>query len=319
MELKKNLSLYSRRNFLAISSLSAAGLWAAYGQAGGLQAIEAVSEETPSVDPAAIPCPTAWTDNGITAAWLGHSTVLLNFYGVTILTDPVLFRRIGANTALGTVGPKRLVGAPLKPAQLPDIDLVVISHAHMDHLDPASLRALPGRPRAVTATATTDLLQGTRIRQAQALSWGESCRVHTAHGEVLVRAFEVRHWGARWRFDRYRGYNGYVLEREGKRVLFGGDTAMCNTFADLRKYGPYELAIMPIGAYEPWVQSHCNPEEAVAMANQAGAEGYFLPVHHMTFPLGREGQFAPIERLQAHLDKARLGWTDVGQTFALPA
>lgn len=275
-------------------------------------------EGAPADKPISKPAPATWQQNRVTAAWLGHATVLLNFYGVTILTDPALFPRIGANTGIVTVGPKRLVAAPLKPSELPPIDLVLISHAHMDHLDPASLKALPGTPKAVTAQATTDLLQGTRIRHAKALSWGEETRVATAHGDVSVRAFEVKHWGARWRFDRYRGYNGYLLEREGKRLLFGGDTAMCNSFQSLKKYGPFDLAIMPIGAYDPWVHSHCNPEEAVAMANAAGA-GFFLPIHHKTFPFGREGKEAPMQRLRQCLEPERLGWSDVGETFALPA
>jgi L-ascorbate metabolism protein UlaG (beta-lactamase superfamily) len=253
----------------------------------------------------------------VTAAWLGHATVLINFYGLTILTDPVLYKRIGANTSLGTIGPRRLVAAPLKPSQLPPIDLVVISHAHMDHLDPSSLRSLRGHPRAVTARATTDLLNGSSIRKAHALSWDEQVRLNTRHGEILVRAFEVRHWGARWRYDTHRGYNGYILEREGKRILFGGDTAMCGSFEALKKYGPFDLAIMPIGAYHPWVHSHCNPEEAVAMANAAGS-AYFLPIHFKTFPLGRERREEPLERLKEAIEPDRLAVTEVGQTFLLP-
>src|SRR5207253_6707382 len=122
-----------------------------------------------------IPAPCSWANNAITAAWLGHSTVLLNFYGITILTDPVLCKRVGADTPLGTIGAKRLVAPALKARQLPPIDLVLLSHGHMDHLDPATLRALPGTPRAVTAKATADLLADTKLKpqHVQELSWGE--------------------------------------------------------------------------------------------------------------------------------------------------
>ena len=262
------------------------------------------------------PSPETWDNNSVTAAWLGHSTVLLNFYGVTILTDPVLRRRIGANTCFGTIGAKRFVAPALKPTQLPPIDLVLLSHAHMDHLDFFTLAALSGRPKAVTAHATDDLLGRTKLTKPVALAWGERTRVATRHGDLEVRAFEVRHWGARWRYDKFRGYNGYVLEREGCKIIFGGDTAQCASFRALRKGGPYEVGIMPIGAYQPWVCSHCTPEQAVGMANAAGV-GHFLPIHFKTFPLGREGKVEPLERLQQALEPERLGWSEIGDTFAL--
>ena len=128
------------------------------------------------------PAPEHWDPNNITAAWLGHATVLLNFYGFTILTDPVLFRRVGADTCVGTIGAKRLVDPALRPSQLPPIDLVLLSHAHMDHLDFATLRALPGTPRVVTAHATDDLLRGTRLKEPKALAWGERARIRTRNG-----------------------------------------------------------------------------------------------------------------------------------------
>ena len=268
------------------------------------------------LQPGFIPTPDLWNPNGITAAWLGHSTVLINFYGLTILTDPVLCRRVGADTFLGSVGPKRLVAPALKAAQLPPIDLVLLSHAHMDHLDPATLRALPGTPRAVTAQATSDLLGSTKFKEAKELGWGERARISTDHGPIDIQAFEVNHWGARWKIDTYRGYNGYVIAREGKKIVFGGDTAWSETFRDLRKLGPFEMAIMPIGAYQPWIQSHCTPEQAVRMADEAGAN-HFLPIHFKTFAFGREGTAEPLQRLEAAIDSQRIGWREVGETFRL--
>ncbi len=262
------------------------------------------------------PTPELWNSNGITASWLGHSTVLVNFYGVNILTDPVLGRCVGADLLLGTLGPKRLVAPALTPKQLPRIDLVLLSHAHMDHLNSATLRQFPGTTRAVTAKSTADLLRDTKLRAPVELTWGDKVLVHTSHGEVEVEAFEVKHWGARWRHDSYRGYNGYILSREGKKIIFGGDTAWSESFRSLRSKGPFELAIMPIGAYQPWIQSHCTPEQAVQMANDAGAN-YFLPVHFKTFTFGREGVNEPLERLQAAIEPERIGWHDIGQTFSM--
>jgi len=262
------------------------------------------------------PVPASWNDKAITASWLGHSTVLLNFYGLTILTDPVLGKRVGADTPMGTIGAKRLVAPALKVKELPPIDLVLLSHAHMDHLDPATLRALPGTPKVVTAHNTSDLLAGTRLNFPEELAWGEKTTVVTSHGDVCLQAFEVKHWGARWRLDKHRGYNGYVISRGGKKLIFGGDTALTDSFKSLKSHGPYELAIMPIGAYQPWLCSHCSPEQAVSMANDAGAN-YFLPVHFKTFQFGREGTIEPLERLEAAIAPERLALRDVGQTFCL--
>src|SRR5439155_9732457 len=125
------------------------------------------------------PSPGLWNPNEITAAWLGHATVLLNFYGFNILTDPVLYNRVGADTFLGTIGAKRLISPALKPRQLPPIDLVLLSHSHMDHLDPSTLRSLPGKPRVISAHATADLLSDTRLKDPKELSWGQKTRVTT--------------------------------------------------------------------------------------------------------------------------------------------
>ncbi len=274
----------------------------------------------PSIAPRFKPAPELWNNNKITAAWLGHATVLINFQGLNIITDPVLFSRIGAQSALGTVGPIRRQACALKSSELPKIDLVLISHAHLDHLDFPSLRALPGKPFAVTAKNTGDLLADSDIHQFAELGWGERQNVQTANGDVQVTAFEVRHWGARWRHDTQRGYNGYIVQRGDKKIIFGGDTAMSSGFKGIHSKGPFEFACMPIGAYNPYINSHCNPEQALQMANEAGAK-YVLPMHHFTFRFGRELSHEPIERLQLALESEadRLGWHEAGQTFSLNA
>ena len=147
----------------------------------------------------------------------------------------------------------------------------------------------------------------------------KSRSVTTLAGEIDIVAFRVKHWGARVRRDTYRGYNGYVLKREQRRIVFGGDTALCNSFAELRAFGPIDLAIMPIGAYDPWIHSHCTPEQAVQMANDAGAH-FILPVHHQTFRLSSEGFREPIERFQMALQRTpeRIALREIGETFVLP-
>jgi L-ascorbate metabolism protein UlaG (beta-lactamase superfamily) len=264
------------------------------------------------------PDPGCWPDTGLHAAWLGHSTVLLKVDGVTILTDPVFSRRIGLNLGPLTIGLRRLVEPALPFRQTPRPDLVLLSHAHMDHFDLPSLRGLESaKTHVVTASKTSDLLRVKRYGRVDELGWGDAARL----GDVSVRAFEVKHWGARMQSDTYRGFNGYLIETPRYRVVFGGDTAMTGAFRELRGSGNsrrLDLAIMPIGAYNPWIRAHCTPEEALQMANDAGAE-FILPVHHQTFPLSREPRREPIERLFSALSHApeRLAWREIGQEIHL--
>jgi L-ascorbate metabolism protein UlaG (beta-lactamase superfamily) len=167
----------------------------------------------------------------------------------------------------------------------------------------------------VMASQISDLLPRRRYSSVRELRWGESTRVRTKRGDLEVRALEVKHWGARLGRDTYRGYNGYILEREGHKLLFGGDTAHTPLFSTYREHGPYDAAIMPIGAYDPWIRNHCSPEQSVAMANAAGAR-LFVPIHHQTFQLSREAFEEPIERTQAALaeESERLVVRDVGAT-----
>ncbi len=266
------------------------------------------------------PVPAEWSDSRITAAWLGHATVLINFFGVKILTDPTLFPHIGIRLPGLTLGPKRLIAPALTTGDLPPIDLILLSHAHFDHFDLRTLHCFRPPVRIITAPRTTDLLGWTRLRDVTELRWDQSKSFGTSAGTIRVTAFRVKHWGARLQHDDYRGYNGYMVEREGRRILFSGDTAMTDSFTELRARGSVDLAIMSIGCYNPWIRTHCNPEEAVRMANEAGAE-FIMPVHHQTFRLSFEPAREPIERFQAALSKTpeRVALREIGETFLLLA
>lgn len=260
------------------------------------------------------PDPRAWPDTGLHATWLGHSTVLLKVDGTTILTDPVFSNRIGLNVGPVTLGLKRLVAPAAPLTHLPKVDLVLLSHAHMDHFDAPTLRRLESpHTTVVTASRTSDLLRAGRYREVHEIGWGELVRV----GALEVRAIEVKHWGARMHTDVYRGYNGYAIEAGRYRILFGGDTAMTAAFRAVRSSRPIDLAIMPIGAYNPWIYAHCTPEQAWRMGNDAGAER-FIPVHHQTFQLSREPLLEPIERFYAAAGNGaeRIAVTRMGQEFS---
>jgi L-ascorbate metabolism protein UlaG (beta-lactamase superfamily) len=275
-----------------------------------------IADSRRAISPAPVkPEPGKWSDNAITLCWIGHATVLINFYGLKVLTDPAFGSRVGIPFGFGTAGPKRYIAPALRLKELPPVDLILLSHAHMDHMDIPSLVRLRGRPM-VTARSTSDILGNKgNVRE---LSWGEKMLLRTKQGEMEIEAFEVKHWGERWPSKMERGYNGYILRREGKAILFGGDTALTEEFAKLRSRGPFEAAIMPIAAYQPYIRNHCTPEQAVEMANDAGAK-YVVPVHHLTFKLSHEPLTEPLERLQKAFENEpeRIALSRIGESKVL--
>jgi L-ascorbate metabolism protein UlaG (beta-lactamase superfamily) len=256
------------------------------------------------------PEPKQWKSDDLTAAWLGHATTLINLHGTMILTDPALRSRIGVGVGPATLGPRRLVQPALTAAELPKIDLLLLSHGHMDHLDLATLRLLPASTPVVAHKALRDLLG--HFDEVIELGWGEQIRV----AGVDIEATPARHWGARTITDTYRGYGGFLLSREGSRVLFAGDTAYTDLYRQFRKR-QIDLALMPIGAYDPWIDNHASPEEAWAMANDMDAR-LILPIHHATFRLSREPTEEPIKRLlaAAGTERERIVLTRIGETWS---
>jgi len=272
----------------------------------------------PIAPPPHWPEPSKWRDDEITGAWLGHSTVLINFLGVWIVTDPVLASRCGLRLGPITIGPKRRVQPALSATQLPPIDLLLLSHAHMDHLDLWTLRRLKGKPHAVTASGLRDLLTGLPLSAVTELAWDQSAMIETAHGTINITARKVAHWGARMRTDEWRGYCGFVIQREHRTIGYAGDTAR-TSFEHWANGSKIDLLAVPIGAYNPWVAAHCNPEEAVAMATEARAK-LLLPVHHSTFQLSVEAMDEPIARFRAALRNTpgRIAASEIGETFRVP-
>ena len=269
----------------------------------------------PVAVPPRIPNPQSWPDRGLYGAWLGHSTVLLKIDGTTILTDPVFSTRAGLHLGVVTLGVKRLVNPALEKDALPPIDLILLSHAHMDHFDIPSLRRLENaRTSVITASKTSDLLRVGHYGSVQEAGWSETKQA----GAVSVRGLEVNHWGARLRTDTYRGYNGYLIEAGRYRVIFAGDTADTSKLLRVAGSKRVDMIIMPIGAYNPWVRFHCTPEQAWRMAEEARADR-FVPVHHSTFQLSREPLGEPLERLHAAAGREdkRIVVHEIGEEFSV--
>jgi L-ascorbate metabolism protein UlaG (beta-lactamase superfamily) len=259
------------------------------------------------------PDPHSWADGRLTAAWLGHATVLLNFQGTWIVTDPALEPRVGIGRGHAKLGPRRLVRPALRAHDLPPLDLVLLSHAHMDHTDLGTLRAMRPDVPVVVQEGNRDLVR--RFRRVEELAWGETTQVDG----VAVESVEVRHWGARMVTDRHRGYGGYLLTKGDRSVLFAGDTAYTDVFTRVGERMKVDLAILPIGAYDPWIANHASPEQAWRMFKRLGAE-YLLPVHHSTFRLSREPVEEPMQRLlaAAGAESWRVVAREIGASWTLP-
>ncbi|MGH7176340.1 MAG: MBL fold metallo-hydrolase [Tepidisphaeraceae bacterium] len=252
-----------------------------------------------------------WQDCSVAAVWIGHATILLRIGGLTVLTDPVMFNRVGVGLGLLTGGPRRFVAPALTIRQLPPLDLILISHAHFDHLDRPTLSRLDRRVPVIAAHATSDLIRDLGFSRVTELRWGESLTV----GALTVTAREVRHWGARTFYDSHRGFNAYLIEASRHRVLYGGDTGFHDLFKDI---GRVDLAILGIGGYDPYIQAHANPEQAWQMADHVRAE-HVLPMHHSTFRLSYEPIHEPLQRLlsAAGSGRQRIVIREIGQSWRL--
>ena len=271
------------------------------------------------------PTPSEWRDDRVSIGWLGHATLLMNLHGKNVLTDPVFGASVGLHLPLGiSFGPRRLVRCALNPEELPRLDLIVQSHAHMDHLDTRSWRrlrpvalgkALPHSPAVVMAAHNARYIRRFGFEPVTELDWGESVEV----AGVKVTAVEVKHWGERLPWSRAHGYNAYLLEREGAAILFGGDTAYTESFRRACAGKKIDVAVLPIGGYQPYIRVHASPEQAWQMFCEIGAE-YLIPIHHQTFILSYEPPDEPLERLLAVAGKEahRIVIREVGETFVLP-
>ena len=250
-----------------------------------------------------------WNDLDLAAAWIGHATVLLRMGGMSVLTDPVFSNRVGIGVGLMTAGPKRQFAPACKLGQLPHLDLILISHAHFDHLDRPTLIKLNKKIPVITAPGTKDLIEDLGFHKVTELKWDQTTHVKS----LAIRAQQVRHWGARTFYDVQRGYNGYFLSSNHNRIFYAGDTAHQEY---LRNTGHVDLAIFGIGAYDPFIQAHANPEEVWRMTDDVRAE-FLMPIHHSTYRLSHEPMAEPIERmlLAAGNESDRVVATKIGDMW----
>ncbi len=225
----------------------------------------------------------------LAAMWLGHASVLLRIGDLTVLTDPVFSPRIGPRFGSYTIGPRRLTPVPFDPSDLPRIDVILISHAHYDHLDRPTLRALASRHTTVLTARGTRRLIPAGFGHILTLDWDRDLSLDG----VAFSAFAPAHTGRRLALDAHRRSNAYLMDSSARRVLFGGDTARTSAF---RKLPNLDLALLGIGAYAPRVHAHATPEQVWRMFTQSRAR-HLLPMHHSTFSLSDEHPDEPLQRL----------------------
>jgi L-ascorbate metabolism protein UlaG (beta-lactamase superfamily) len=254
--------------------------------------------------------------------WIGHATVLVQTQGVNILTDPIWSERA---SPFSFVGPKRVRAPGVRFEDLPRIDLVLISHNHYDHMDLPSLKRLweRDRPTIVTSLGNDTILRESGV-PAIALDWNGSHRFKAG----VVFASRNHHWSSRWGTDRNRAlWSGFTIHLPGGNVFFAGDTGYGDgSWPDeAARDGPFRLAILPVGAYEPrdvMKPNHMDPDEAVRVF-EALKPRMALGMHWGTFQLTFESIDDPPRRLAAAraargISSERFVTTEVGRSFKVP-
>ncbi|HVM60916.1 MAG TPA: MBL fold metallo-hydrolase [Verrucomicrobiae bacterium] len=262
------------------------------------------------------PVPQQWRSDQTTIAWLGHATLLINLHGKFILTDPVFSSSVGLHLPFGmNLGPRRLVRPALQPDELPPLDLILQSHAHMDHLDVRSWRELQPGPAVVMATRNQRFIRHLGFAPVTELGWGDSVNA----AGVTVTAVKIKHWGERYPWSRGLGYNAYLLEHNGTTILFGGDTADTDSLRQACASRKIRVAILPIGGYRPYIHMHASPEQTWKMFRELGAD-FLVPIHHQTFLLSYEPPDEPLRRLIASAggQADRIVIHEIGETFVVP-
>lgn len=231
---------------------------------------------------------------GIT--WIGHASFLIRMAGFNILIDP--------NWSLWLKGIKRLKRPGLELHELPSIDLVLVTHAHFDHLDKRTLRAVASNQPIAVPFGVGDLVHKLGFHKVYELNYWQEI----TFGELKVALTPCQHWGARLLHDQHRGFGGFVLsDVEGRTLYHCGDTAYFEGFKEIANRYPIEIALLPIGAYEPpsGRDVHMNPEEAVQAFIDLKAK-WLVPMHYGTFRMSYEPLEEPPQRLIASAEQADL-------------
>jgi L-ascorbate metabolism protein UlaG (beta-lactamase superfamily) len=218
----------------------------------------------------------------VALTWIGHASFLIQFNDLNVLIDP--------NFANWLFLLKRLKRSGLKLRDLPRIDLVLLTHAHFDHFHKPTLRRLSSTKIGVMPWGLGTLTRTLGFERIVELQWWDSF----SHADWRVTLTPCKHWGARMLRDEHRGYGGFVLEYQGRRIYHAGDSAYFDGFKEIGRRLAPEIALLPIGAYhpEPFRRVHMGPDEAVRVFRELKAR-WLVPMHFGTFKLSFEALDEP--------------------------
>ncbi|MGO8763970.1 MAG: MBL fold metallo-hydrolase [Limisphaerales bacterium] len=224
----------------------------------------------------------------VAVTWIGHASFLIQFTDLNVLIDP--------NFANWLFMLKRIKRSGLIIKDLPPIDLVLLTHAHFDHFHKPTLRKLPHPKIGIMPRGVGDLAHNLGFARIVELDWWES--FSQAKTKWKVTFVPSKHWGARTLHDQHRGYGGFVLEYQGRRIYHAGDSAYFEGFAEIGKRFSPTLALLPIGAYYPdsFRKVHMGPDEAIKAFKELGAK-WLVPMHYGTFKLSFEEMDEPLRWL----------------------
>ena len=241
---------------------------------------------TPRSGEQAAPLFPALEKEQIGLTWIGHASFLVQSRGTNLLVDP--------NWAKWLKVIKRIRKPGLQIKDLPSIDMVLVTHAHFDHLDRRTLRRVAEDQPIVVPFEVGNLVQGLGFRSVHELEYWKNFE----RGPVRITLTPCHHWGARFLHDSHRGFGGYIIEMNGRTIYHCGDTAYFEGFKEIGQRFPIDIALLPIGAYDPpsGRDVHMNPEEALQAFQDLGAK-QMVPMHYGSFRLSFEPPEEPLERL----------------------
>lgn len=255
-------------------------------------------------------------ESDLYATWLGHATVLVNLEGVNFITDPVWAARA---SFVGFAGPKRYRPPPMKLEYLPGLDFAVVSHDHYDHLDLDAVKQITAQNRGIkwfVPMGMKSWMESNGIgidgsSSVTELNWGESADFVKGKKNFTIWCLPAQHWGQRGPFDQnQRLWSGWAVIGEKRRFYYSGDTGNCDS--EFRKFGeklgPFDLAAIPIGAYEPrWFMKsqHINPEEAIGVHELIRSKNS-IGIHWGTYHMGSyEYYLEPRDKLKELMEERK--------------
>lgn len=256
--------------------------------------------------------------SGLRLTWFGHSGFLLELEGLRVLVDPVWEQRA---SPFSFMGPKRFFAPTLPLEQLPELDAVLVSHDHYDHLGADTIRKLSRLNAAARAKWITSLGVGKRLRgfgvppdRIQELDWTQSTEFSGAElgQQGKITAWPARHFSGRTFWDRFSTlWSSFVIEGPKHRVYFGADSGLWDGFSEIAaQYDGFDLTLLEIGAFHPlWASIHLGPDNAAEAYRRMGGPdkaGALFPIHWGLFNLALHGWREPIERLSEIAEQE--GW-----------